>query len=102
MINYELDRKAAVVTGGASGIGLACAPALARSGAVVCLRDLKAEPLEAAVAELEQYGRHPRDRQALDQAPASRIATSCSHTGDLRRMSGSMAIERSRYSCRGV
>jgi 2-dehydro-3-deoxy-L-rhamnonate dehydrogenase (NAD+) len=32
MINYELDGKVAVVTGGASGIGLACAHALARSG----------------------------------------------------------------------
>ena len=28
MINYELDDKVAVVTGGASGIGLACAHAL--------------------------------------------------------------------------
>jgi NAD(P)-dependent dehydrogenase (short-subunit alcohol dehydrogenase family) len=33
MINYELDGKVGVVTGGASGIGLACAHALARSGA---------------------------------------------------------------------
>jgi len=27
MINYELDGKVAVITGGASGIGLACAHA---------------------------------------------------------------------------
>jgi NAD(P)-dependent dehydrogenase (short-subunit alcohol dehydrogenase family) len=60
MINYELDGKVAVITGGASGIGLACAHALARSGAGVCLWDLKAEPLEAAVAELEQYGNPTR------------------------------------------
>lgn len=60
MINYELDGKVAVVTGGASGIGLACAHALARSGASVCLWDLKAEALEEAVAELEQYGRATR------------------------------------------
>jgi hypothetical protein len=36
------------------------------------------------------------------EAPGSRLATSRSHTGDSRRMSGSTAIERSRYSCRGV
>ena len=35
MINYELDGKVGVVTGGASGIGLA--HALACSGATVCL-----------------------------------------------------------------
>ena len=54
MINYELDGKVAVITGGASGIGLACAHALARSGAGVCLWHLKGEALETAVAELEQ------------------------------------------------
>ena len=56
MINYELDGKVAVITGGASGIGLACAHAIARSGAAVCLWDLAADPLAAAVTELEQYG----------------------------------------------
>ena len=60
MINYELGGKVAVVTGGASGIGLACAHALARSGATVCLWDLDAEALDEAVTELEQYGRPTR------------------------------------------
>ena len=57
MINYELDGKVGVITGGASGIGLACAHTLARSGAAVSLWDLKSDQLEAAAAELEQYGR---------------------------------------------
>ena len=35
MINYELDGKVAVITGGASGIGLARAYAIARSGAIL-------------------------------------------------------------------
>jgi NAD(P)-dependent dehydrogenase (short-subunit alcohol dehydrogenase family) len=60
MINYELDRKVGVITGGASGIGLACAHAFARSGAAVVLWDLKSEELDAAAAELQQYGRQTR------------------------------------------
>ena len=56
MINYELGGKVAVVTGAASGIGLACAHALARSGATVALWDLDAQSLQRAVAELQAYG----------------------------------------------
>jgi NADP-dependent 3-hydroxy acid dehydrogenase YdfG len=74
MINYELDDKVAVVTGGASGIGLACAHALARSGANVCLWDLKPELLEVAVAELEQYGR-PTRTAIVDVSDSEQVNT---------------------------
>jgi 2-dehydro-3-deoxy-L-rhamnonate dehydrogenase (NAD+) len=74
MINYELDDKVAVVTGGASGIGLACAHALARSGATLCLWDLKAELLDAAVAELEQYGR-PTRTAIVDVSDSNQVNT---------------------------
>jgi 2-dehydro-3-deoxy-L-rhamnonate dehydrogenase (NAD+) len=72
MINYELDGKVAVVTGGASGIGLACGHALARSGAAVCLWDLTAEPLETAASELEQYG-HPTRTAVVDVSDSDRV-----------------------------
>lgn len=46
----------AVITGGASGIGLAAARHLARQGMRVCLADLGAERLEAAKAALVAQG----------------------------------------------
>jgi 2-dehydro-3-deoxy-L-rhamnonate dehydrogenase (NAD+) len=73
MINYELDGKVAVVTGGASGIGLACGHALARSGAAVCLWDLNAESLQTAAAELEQYGR-PMRTAVVDVSDSDRVS----------------------------
>lgn len=56
MINYELDGKVAIVTGGASGIGKACAHALARSGADVSIWDLDQSALDATMDELKQHG----------------------------------------------
>lgn len=56
MINYELDGKVAVITGAASGIGLACAHALARSGADVSLWDLDQDRLDVAAKELSRHG----------------------------------------------
>lgn len=56
MIHYELDGKVAIVTGGASGIGKACAHALARSGADVSIWDLDQSALDATMDELKQHG----------------------------------------------
>jgi NAD(P)-dependent dehydrogenase (short-subunit alcohol dehydrogenase family) len=53
----ELEGKVAVITGGASGIGRACALAMARQGADVVVADLNQERTEATVAELRALGR---------------------------------------------
>ncbi len=52
----EFKDKVAVVTGAASGIGLACAKAFAHEGMSVALLDLRAEPLDAATREVEALG----------------------------------------------
>lgn len=52
----RLDDRTALVTGGASGIGLACAEALAELGAKVTIADLSTESIETARAQMAQKG----------------------------------------------
>jgi ribitol 2-dehydrogenase len=51
-MNLSLEGKVAAVTGGASGIGFACASAMAAAGAKVALVDRDKEALEKACAEI--------------------------------------------------
>jgi 3-hydroxybutyrate dehydrogenase len=55
-MDVRLEGKTAVVTGAASGIGLACAELLAKAGAVVVLADLNAEGGEAAAKRIDAGG----------------------------------------------
>lgn len=72
MINYGLDGKVAVITGGASGIGLACAHTMARSGADVSVWDLDEAALDEALKGLAQYGHHTHGA-VVDVADSARV-----------------------------
>jgi short-subunit dehydrogenase len=51
-----LEGRVAVITGASSGIGLACAEALARAGVAVALGARRADRLEEAVTRIRQAG----------------------------------------------
>jgi 2-keto-3-deoxy-L-fuconate dehydrogenase len=53
---FSLKNKTAVITGAASGIGMAVATVFAKQGAAVHLLDLNAAALDAAVAEIKNAG----------------------------------------------
>lgn len=54
--SFRLDGRRALVSGASSGIGLACAVALARAGAEVTLVARRAEPLAALAEALQAEG----------------------------------------------
>ena len=60
----ELKGRVAVVTGGASGIGLAMAQRFAREGMKLVLADIEAGPLAAAEAALRAGGTEVVSRRA--------------------------------------
>ena len=55
---YDLTGRRAIVTGGARGIGYACADALAEAGADIVIVDIEGEAAEAAARkQAEKSGR---------------------------------------------
>lgn len=55
-LKVDLTGQVAVVTGGANGIGRACAIAFAKSGALVAIADLSIEALNSTQQEIEDLG----------------------------------------------
>jgi len=56
-MNFSLENKVAVVTGGAQGLGQAICQALARAGCNVAIADMKEDAAQATAAEIAKTGR---------------------------------------------
>lgn len=69
---FRLDGRIAFVTGGASGIGLAIAEALAEAGARVTIGDLASPAIEAARGALAEKGL-ALDGEVMDVTDAARV-----------------------------
>ncbi|MBI1818984.1 MAG: 3-oxoacyl-[acyl-carrier-protein] reductase [Nitrospirae bacterium] len=81
-MNTKLDGKTAIITGGAQGIGLAIAEALANEGALVGIADLKGEQAKKVADDFNARGKKAISfqvnvadsgevRQMIDQAMAA-------------------------------
>ncbi|MFI7133112.1 SDR family NAD(P)-dependent oxidoreductase [Nonomuraea sp. NPDC050153] len=70
-VTIDLGGRTALVTGGAGGLGFACARALAAAGADVVLSDLESPRLAEAAAEL---GAEARPADLTDRAQAAALA----------------------------
>jgi NAD(P)-dependent dehydrogenase (short-subunit alcohol dehydrogenase family) len=73
---FNLAGKAAVVTGGASGIGTGITEMLAEAGATVVIADRDAETAARQVKKLQDAG-HDADFVQLDLADEASIGTGC-------------------------
>ena len=84
-----LEGKAALVTGGGSGIGLGCARRLARDGAAVTIVGRSEERLREACAELRAAAREPALVQSVacdvtdEAAVVKAVEQACRPTGRL-------------------
>jgi NAD(P)-dependent dehydrogenase (short-subunit alcohol dehydrogenase family) len=75
---FRVDGQVAAITGGAQGIGLACAELLSEAGATVALLDHDVAALEVAHATLPQALIHPLD--VADEAAVERVFASIAQT----------------------
>ncbi len=75
----QLAGKVALVTGAATGIGAACAKALAREGAVVACTSLPTDPTQAVVDEINNTGGRAVNKplNVTDPQEAQRVVEEC-------------------------
>ncbi len=68
----RVDGRIALVTGGASGIGLSIVEALAEAGARVTIADLSQDPIDAAISLMTSRGHHT-DGVIMDVTDPARV-----------------------------
>ncbi len=81
MIVERFQDKVAVITGGASGVGLGIAKALAAEGAQIVLADVEIAALGRASSELEQQG-SPVWSRATNVADPHSVKQLCDFVAD--------------------
>ena len=77
--SFSLDGKVALVTGGASGIGIGISAALAEGGATVVIADRDGEAAQRVVAALKEAG-HSAGSVHVDLADETSIVRACAET----------------------
>jgi NAD(P)-dependent dehydrogenase (short-subunit alcohol dehydrogenase family) len=82
MADYEVSGRAAIVTGGGSGIGRAVARTLARGGAAVLVVDRAADAAKRVTAEIAEEGGTAREFVA-DVTDPDAVAAMVSAAGEL-------------------
>src|ERR1051325_915664 len=81
----QVENKVAIVTGGASGIGAACAKLLAREGAKVLLTDLDDDRGAAVAADIDRAGGQAlyRHHDVTDEAGWPQVIEAAERWGSL-------------------
>ncbi len=96
-----LGGRSALVTGGASGIGLACVEALAELGARVTIADLRPEDLDKAAAAMAAKD-YQVDTAVMDVTDSARVAEVADRAGAIDILVNNAGIARSETPAEAV
>lgn len=97
----KLDGRRALVTGGASGIGLACVEALAEMGAQVWIADLADSAVASAQRAMREKG-HACEGVVMDVTDATRVTAVADQLGAIDILVNNAGIARSETAAEAV